>query len=135
MTDNAPSNPPDPSTLQKPDGTIGPINSPEAEHDELQRLHELGKSMPIEYLAVGRDSIPYALRVQAIEAGSLPDVLIDTIEGAGPGYIPPGTAERTRFDRLVQDTRARIEAEQAKPQKRFRAPRPRGRRKPDMSGD
>jgi hypothetical protein len=68
---------------------------------DVERLQSVGRSLPADYLAVASNSIPFTLRVDAIDSNGPPDVVVDTIEAAGPGYLPAGSSERLAFNELA----------------------------------
>lgn len=68
----------------------------------------VGSTMPADFLAVANDSVPYDLRVQAIERAGLPDVLVDTAESPSPGHIMEGTALRSQMDDLLEGAARKI---------------------------
>jgi hypothetical protein len=80
--------------------------------DKHKSIAEVGRTMPANYLAVGKDSIPYDLRVQAIERGGLPDVLVDTAEGQPPGHYGEGSPIRSEINKLLTAAAVRLAQEE-----------------------
>jgi hypothetical protein len=71
-------------------------------------IADVGRTIPADFLAVANDSVPYDLRVEAIERSGLPDVLIDTAESPSPGHIEEGSALRIELDTLLEGAAKRI---------------------------
>jgi len=82
--------------------------------DGRKTIDEVGRTMPADFLAVGKDSIPYDLRVQAIERGGLPDILVDTAEAQPPGNYSEGSEIRTEIDKLLTRAARRLAHSQRK---------------------
>ncbi len=68
---------------------------------QQKSIGEVGQTMPADYLAVAKDSLAYDLRVQSIERGGLPDVLVDTAEVQPPGHYGEDSPLRAEMDELI----------------------------------
>ncbi len=73
-----------------------------------ESIEVVGSTIPADFLAVANDSVPYDLRVQAIERAGLPDVLVDTAESPSPGHIVEGSPLRSQMDDLLEGAAKKI---------------------------
>lgn len=80
--------------------------------DLRKPIAEVGRTMPADYLAVGKDSIPYGLRVQLIEQGGLPDVLVETAEAPPPGHHGTNSEVRHEINALLDKAAKRLADEE-----------------------
>lgn len=76
--------------------------------DGRKSVAAVGSTIPADFLAVANDSVPYDLRVQAIERAGLPDVLVDTAESPSPGHIAEDSNLRSAMDVLLEGAAKKI---------------------------
>lgn len=76
--------------------------APETEQP-IGRLNRVAEALPDEYLQIVRHSVPFYLRIASLELDGVPDVVVDTGEGVGVPYSPPGSPERQVVDETLAD--------------------------------
>jgi hypothetical protein len=99
---------PSPST----DSEDGRNGSSSSGNGKRKSIAEVGRTIPASYLAVGKDTIPYDLRVQQLERGGLPDVLVETAEAQPPGHFGEESPLRSEMDALLAGAAQRLRAQE-----------------------
>jgi hypothetical protein len=67
-----------------------------------RRERETLFGIPLRYLELAKYSVPLPLRVAELKRHGVPDIVVDSGEGIGPPYYPPGSPERAELNGLLK---------------------------------